>query len=145
MTTRGEGLRAVETEISSLVRRVRRVIGERANAVHPDLQGLSYLLLGWLGGQGPARASAMVEAFRIDKGALSRQLQHLEELGLVTRSPDPADGRASLVDLTDDARLRLSQVDTEFRKITDERLADWTVAELDDLAARLRRYNDSLN
>ncbi|UDY23992.1 MarR family winged helix-turn-helix transcriptional regulator [Nocardioides sp. Kera G14] len=145
MTSRAEGLRLVETEISNLVRRVRRIIGERAAAVHPELQGVSYLILGWLEQNGPARASSIVEAFRIDKGALSRQLHHLEELGLVVRTPDPGDGRASLVELTDEARLRMSQVDSEQRKLVDERLGGWTATELRDLANQLKRYNDALD
>ena len=37
---------------------------------------------------------------------MSRQLRALEELGLVARAPDPADGRASLVQLTEEGRER---------------------------------------
>lgn len=145
MTSRAEGLRAVESEISNLIRRVKRIIGERAVAVHPELQGMSYLILGWLEVHGPARASGIVDAFRIDKGALSRQLQHLEEVGLIHRSPDPCDGRASLVELTDDARLRMGQVDADQRKLSDEKLGDWTADDLTALAAQLKRYNAALD
>jgi DNA-binding MarR family transcriptional regulator len=120
------------------------VVADRAVAVHPDLQGVSYLLLGWIEKNGPVRASAAVEAFRIDKGALSRQIQHLADLGLVRRTPDPADGRASLVELTDDGTFRMQQVEDDRRKLVDERLADWTVEELQSLATQLHRYNDSL-
>ena len=49
------------------------------------------------------RASAIAEAFGIDKGAISRQVQHLVDLGLVDRTPDPADGRADLLAASDDA------------------------------------------
>ena len=42
----------------------------------------------------------------MDKGAVSRQVQHLTELGLIERTPDPADGRAALLAVTDDARRR---------------------------------------
>ena len=95
--TRYESLRHLEREVGVLIRRVRRVIGERARAVHEELQPASYLMLSWLADEGPVRASEMVETFAIDKGAISRQLQHLVDLGLVVRSPDPDDGRATLV------------------------------------------------
>lgn len=144
-TTRPEALRAVEDEIGVLVRRLKRAIAERAHAIHRDLQGTSYLLLGWLSENGPVRASAIVEVFGMDKGALSRQLQHLEELGLVERTPDPADGRATLVSASAEAVRRLTQVDDERRICLDERLGDWTVAELEEFARQLGHYNRSLD
>ena len=100
----------LEHEVGVLIRRVRRVIGERARAVHPDLQPASYLVLTYLADAGRAAASAIVEAFGIDKGAVSRQVQHLVDLGLLERTPDPADGRATLLAVTDDARRRLADV-----------------------------------
>ena len=107
---RTESLRRLEAEVGVLIRRIRRVIHERARAVHEDMQPTAYLLLGWLADEGPVRASAIAESFGIDKGAISRQLQHLVELGLVTRSPDPADGRATLVAASDDAVRRMADV-----------------------------------
>ena len=86
------------------------MIGERARAVHDDLQPASYLMLSWLADEGPVRASSMVENFHIDKGAVSRQIQHLVDLGLVERTPDPDDGRATLVAASDDAVRRLADV-----------------------------------
>ena len=35
------------------------------------------------------RASSIVELFDIDKGAISRQVHHLTELGLIERDPTP--------------------------------------------------------
>ncbi|HCB04410.1 MAG TPA: MarR family transcriptional regulator [Nocardioides sp.] len=143
-TSRPESLRHLEREVGVLIRRVKRVIGERARAVHEDLQPASYLMLTWLVDQGPVRASSMVEKFNIDKGAVSRQLQHLDELGLVERTPDPADGRATLVAASDDAVRRLADVAEHRRKWLDEQLGDWTADELAHFADLLERYNHSL-
>lgn len=143
--TRLEALRAIEDEIGVLVRRLKRVLGERAQAVHPELQAPTYLVLSWLAEHGPVRASAIVETFRMDKGALSRQLQHLGDLGLVERSPDPADGRATLVSASEEAVRRLAEVDRERRSALDERLADWSVTELQEFARQLGHYNRSLD
>ena len=87
-----------------LIRRVRRVIGERARAVHPDLQPPAYLMLGYVLDEGPIRASELCTVFDIDKGGISRQVQHLVDLGLVDRTPDPDDGRATLISVSDDGR-----------------------------------------
>lgn len=141
---RDESLRMLEQEVGVLIRRVRRVIGERARAVHPDLQPASYLMLRHLAHHGPVRASAMAEVFGIDKGAISRQVQHLIDLELVDRSPDPADGRATLLSASEHGVRRLDEVATMRRAYLDERLGDWTDEELADFAAALARYNATL-
>src|SRR5262249_22193537 len=120
-------------------------IAKRAHGVHPSLQGASYLVLSWLAEHGPVRASAIVELFKTDKGALSRQLQHLEELGLIERAPDPADGRATLVSASAEAVRRLAEVDEQLRAALDERLADWSVDELSAFARQLGRYGGALD
>ncbi|WP_300678329.1 MarR family transcriptional regulator [Nocardioides sp.] len=145
MTERSEGLRVVEAEIGRLVRRVKRMIGERAASVHPELQGMSYLILGWIKQNGPARASAIVEAFRIDKGALSRHLQHLDDLGLIVRTPDPCDGRASLVEISTAGNARITEVDDAQRRLNEQLLDDWSVAEIEELGSQLKRYNAALD
>jgi DNA-binding MarR family transcriptional regulator len=143
--SRGETLRRLEAEVGVLIRRVRRVIHERARAVHEELQPSAYLLLAWLAEEGPVRASTIAESFGIDKGAISRQLQHLVELGLVTREPDPDDGRATLVAASGDALRRMADVAAHRRKWMDEQLGDWSATELADFVDILARYNDALN
>ena len=145
MTSRADSVSHLEREVGVLIRRIKRVIGERARSVHEDLQPASYLMLAWLVDEGPVRASSMAENFHIDKGAISRQLAHLDELGLVVRTPDPADGRASLVAASDDARRRLSDVAEHRRKWLEERLGDWSAEDLESFAATLERYNRALD
>lgn len=134
----------VQEEVRAVVHRAKRVIGGRAHAVHPALQGASYLLLGWLARHEPLRAAAIVEALGSDKGALSRQLQHLEELGLVERTPCPGDRRATLVSVTAEARRRLDGVEDREARALCERLSQWTVGDLDELADRLAAYNQAV-
>lgn len=145
MSARVETLREIETEVGVLIRRVRRVVRERAASVHPDLQPASYLMLGYVRDHGPVRASAMCVVFGIDKGAVSRHAQHLLDLGLVDRQPDPEDGRATLLTVSDEGLRRMDAVGEDRRKVLDERLGDWTPTELADFAGMLRRYNDALS
>lgn len=141
---RADLLTGLEQEVGVMVRRIRRIIRERAHAVHPDLQSSSYLMLSWLAQHGPQRASSMAETFGIDKGAISRQIQHLVDLGLVDRSPDPADGRATLVSVSPDARSRMAAVADERRRWLDDRLRDWTADDLVEITTLLGRYNAAL-
>ena len=142
---RAESLRLLESEVGVMIRRIRRVLWERARAVHPDLQPASYLMLAYLADHGGLRGSAIAEALCIDKGAVSRQLHHLVELGLVDRTPDPADGRATLVSASADAVRRIKDVAEDRRRWLDARLGDWTDEELAGFAEVLGRYNAALD
>ncbi len=142
---RADSIRKLEQEVGVLIRRVRRVIGERARLVHESLQPASYLMLGHIAENAPIRASAMVEVFDIDKGAISRQVQLLIDLGLVERTPDPVDGRATLLSPTDEAVRRMQDVAEYRRKWLDEQLGDWSATQLDGFVRELSRYNAALN
>lgn len=49
---------------------------------------------------GPLRPTALAEAEGVAAASMTRILQSLEAEGLVQRTPDPSDGRASLVAVT---------------------------------------------
>src|SRR5918911_1006423 len=51
-------------------------------------------------GGGPLTPSELAERERVQRPTATRLLARLEEPGYVTRTPDPADGRSSLVTLT---------------------------------------------
>ena len=99
---RQASVRQIEAEVGTLIKRVRRVIAERAQEVHESLHPSTFLLLTHLADHGPLRASAIVGHFAMDKASVSRQVQHLLDLGLVDRTPDPEDGRATLLSVSDD-------------------------------------------
>lgn len=142
--TRLDTVRMLEHELGVLIKRVRRRIGERARAVHPDLQPAAYLILSHVAENGPLRSSALIETFGIDKGAISRQVQHLVDLALVERTPDPDDGRATLLSLTPDGVTRMSEVAEERRLLLERWLGDWSDDELSDFVGALGRYNRTL-
>jgi DNA-binding MarR family transcriptional regulator len=142
--SRAEELGRLEQEVGVLIRRVRRVIGERARAVHPDLQPASYLMLAHLASEGPQRSSVMSERFHVDKGAISRQVQHLSDLGLLERETDPVDGRAVLISASPDAVLRMEAVDRDRRTWLEGQLAEWSEEDLHAFVSGLTRYNTAL-
>lgn len=142
--TRADLLAGLDGEVAVMVRRIRRVIAQHARDVHPDLQTASYLLLAWLANNGPQRGSVVADQLGIDKGAISRQAQHLEELGLLDRSADPDDGRAMLLAASEQAVARLAQMRDERRQKLDERLGEWSEADLASFVHQLGRYNSAL-
>src|SRR5580658_10538289 len=56
------------------------------------------------------RLCDLAERLGIDSPAVTRKVQHLEQLGLVARSPDPVDGRASRLLLTNEGRRTIERL-----------------------------------
>ncbi|MBO9521669.1 MAG: MarR family transcriptional regulator [Nocardioidaceae bacterium] len=142
---RAEAMRMLEHEVGVMLRRVRKGIGERATAVHPELSSTSFTLLVTLAETGPKRAADLAEIFALDKGSVSRLVHQLVDLGLIERVPDPNDGRASILGLTEDAVRRLAAMREERFQQFDARLATWAPGEIRDLAERLERFNETLS
>ena len=138
---RDTAVRTLDHEIGLLLRRIRRGIAERAVQVHPELNATSYSLLTTLAEFGPRRAADLAELFAMDKGTVSRVVHQLAELGLVDRSPDPDDGRASILSVTAEATRRLGLMHERTRELFGERLADWAAEDIEDLAIQLARFN----
>ena len=141
---RVESLIRLEAEVGVLMRRAKRAMRDRGRMLHPDLPPGGYMLLTWVAEHGPLRASALVDGLGIDKGAISRMVQTIVDLGLLERHPDPEDGRASLVSVTAEAREGLDRVARERRVRFSDRLAEWSPGEIDRLSAMLARYNEAL-
>jgi len=131
----------LERELSLLLRRARAFSGETAKRVHPELDAVSYMLLRTVREQEPVRASALAELFGVDKSAISRQVQRLEQLSLVARTCDLADARARLLVMTEEGRQRLEVAMGARRASFRVRLTDWTPEDVAQLAALLHRYN----
>src|ERR687898_549079 len=127
MSTRNDDLRRIETEVGALIRRVKRVMAERALEVHPDLHPMTYFILTHLAANGPMRGADLSDAFGMDKGGVSRQVQSLVDLG--ERQPDPEDRRAILLDATTEGRTRLEVMSRHRSDRFDARLAEWSDAE----------------
>ncbi|WP_221348115.1 MarR family winged helix-turn-helix transcriptional regulator [Streptomyces beigongshangae] len=132
---------ALERELTVLLRRARASSGEMAREVHPDLESSAYGLLVRLEERGRQRATELAAYIGVGKATMSRQLRALEEVGLVAREPDPADGRAWLVHLTQEGRERFRVVRAARRARYVSELANWERGEVADLARLLRRLN----
>lgn len=90
---------------------------------------------------GPLRSSDLAGAMNLDQSTVSRHVAHLESAGLVVRQPDPADGRAHLVQVTPEGREQAHTVITsrvhELERIVD----DWPDSDRADFARLLARFS----
>ncbi|MFJ4710663.1 MarR family winged helix-turn-helix transcriptional regulator [Streptomyces sp. NPDC088785] len=132
---------ALERELTVFLRRARASSGEMAREVHPDLEPAAYGLLVRLEESGAQRATELAGYIGVGKATMSRQLRALEELGFVSREPDPADGRAWLVSLTALGRENFRQVRDARRARYVRQLAGWDRVEVAELARLLHQLN----
>lgn len=72
-----------------------------------SLSGVS--VLARLVHDGPDTPTSLAEMERVRPQAMASTLTLLEQRGLVGRSPDPADGRRSIVAITDEGRTMLAE------------------------------------
>jgi DNA-binding MarR family transcriptional regulator len=140
-----EAIVRVEREIGLLLRRSRAISARLSRELHPDLDGAAYGLLALLFDAGPLRASDLVARLGLDKSTVSRQVASLVDLGLVTREADPADGRAQVLQTSEEGTARLTRIREARRARWEADLAGWPtedVAMLGDLLARFNRLGE---
>ena len=71
---------------------------------------------------GPLTPSEFADRERIKRPTATRLIANLEADGLISRTPDPADGRSSLIALTAEGRALLREVRTRKDLFLAERL-----------------------
>jgi DNA-binding MarR family transcriptional regulator len=104
------------------------------------LTALELSVLGHLHRSGPLTPGELATAERVQPQSLTRTLAALEEAGLASRQPDPADGRRSLLAITDHGQAGLR---TEMEQ-RDNWLSAAMAAELTTTEVELLRLAGSL-
>lgn len=116
-------LETVELELAILLRRV-----TSTNKQLGTLDRSAYLLLHQIASHGSAGVKALADEFYLDISTVSRQTSALEQKGYVTRIPDPSDGRAyslqitelGLQELVNTRQARLARITELMKEFTEE-------------------------
>ncbi|WP_214415335.1 MarR family winged helix-turn-helix transcriptional regulator [Sphaerisporangium fuscum] len=132
---------ALERQLGVLFRRSRSMSAEMGRQVHPELEPGAYGILVRIDEAAPARPSDLAAYFGVGKATISRQLKVLEELGLIGRQPDPLDGRAHLLALTEEGRTRLEGARLARQQRFYALLSTWPQEDVRLLATMLARFN----
>ncbi len=109
-----------------------------------DLDRSAYLLLGRIVAAGPTRLSALADGLRLDLSTISRQVHALEGAGLVGRTTESTDRRASLIAATERGLEIYHRNRAVQQAALRDLLSDWTDAERDEFARLLTRFNDTI-
>jgi DNA-binding MarR family transcriptional regulator len=95
-------------------------------------------------GEGESRATHLAERLGVSAPVLSRHIADLEDQGYVIRRPDPDDGRAQLVALTQPGVDKLRQIEEQRAARLQEYLQDWSQEDAEATARTLKKLSESL-
>ncbi len=141
--TRDEAMTGLFRSLIGFGRATRTLAGGWA-IEQPGISRADVVVLGILSQCGSCRPSALAEHVNVGPSVISRQLAHLQSLGLVARTSDPEDGRAGLLSLTEAGRERLLAARAAYVERLAEHLAGWDDAKLESAVALINELNGLL-
>lgn len=100
----------VAAKLRMAIVRTGRRLRQEAAAETAGLTPTATAALATIERHGPLTPSELAEIERVKRPTITRTLGHLEAEGLIERTPDPADGRSSLVAVNAAGRERLRRL-----------------------------------
>ncbi|WP_435746753.1 MarR family winged helix-turn-helix transcriptional regulator [Microbacterium sp. PMB16] len=142
---RAAAVRALEAEFSELITHFRRLVMENADRVSPGMLPGAYKTLTTIARCEQVTSSTLAERMLMDKGQVSRTVRELEDLGLIERSPDPRDGRSSLLRLTGLGTERLAAARLPQEGMLLRTLQDWSIDDIGNLSRLLHALGSGVS
>ena len=124
----------------ALARSARRLRQEAGTGLSPTLTAA----LATVERCGPLTPSELADAERVRRPTVTRMLGHLADAGLISRTPDPADGRSTLVTITPAGAALLAEGRTRKDAFLSERLDGLSPADRATLARAAAILEDIL-
>jgi DNA-binding MarR family transcriptional regulator len=118
------------------IHRLKNTDTESARSAHAILLMISM--------HGPLRVADLAVKMCIDASTVSRQTAWLVNDGLLRRTSDPADGRASVLALTERGESVAAAVTERRRELFSRIIHDWPARDVQIFSSSLRRFIDGL-
>jgi DNA-binding MarR family transcriptional regulator len=136
----------LEHSLTQVARSILRLEVPRSELTEGEsVDRAGYWLLVRLSSQAPVRLSELADTVELDLSTVSRQMRDLVAIGLVAKVPDPLDGRASLLSLSERGWAVLEAVSEARRQALAEVINDWSDAERTELTRGLMRLEEGLH
>jgi DNA-binding MarR family transcriptional regulator len=104
------------------------------------LDEVTYPVLSGLARAGPRSAAELALEVGLDRSGVTRRASRLAEGGLVRREPDPDDGRATLLVLTEEGRQTVEVTRRRLAILIEQALSSWPPDEARSFARQLRMF-----
>lgn len=135
-----QSLETIELELAILIRRSTSV---SSNKKLGNLDRSAYLLLRRIANRGAAGVKVLAGEFQLDISTISRQAAALEQKGYLYRIPDPLDGRAYSLQITE-IGIRVYKEHKQARlERLEELINDWSEEEREIFGQLLKKFNQS--
>lgn len=131
----------------ALIRIQKLLLAARSIApkVHPGMESVAYPVMFLVHRLGPIGISDVATMLHSDVSTVSRQVSGLVSHGLLGKAPDPNDGRATLVSLTDAGRDALDDVQASRGEWFQGLLDGWHADEAHAFTNQMQRLGDALD
>lgn len=93
---------------------------------------------------GGVRLSELATLIALDASTASRLVRTLESDGLIVRTPDPDDRRASRLELTEAGSARLEEFSERRHQLFTAAMDGWKTSETESFAALLTKFADGV-
>lgn len=139
---REQATRDLQTQLIHFKRTLHMI--RTGSALHRSVSPAGVPVLGVLRRCGPLRTTMIATEVCLDPSTVSRQVDSLVRSGHVEKVPDPADGRALLVQLTERGRGELAGHLKAITSTLGGLLDQWPVEDVATMATLLGRLNDEV-
>jgi DNA-binding MarR family transcriptional regulator len=92
--------------------------------------------------EAPQRTTDLATCLHADTSTVSRQVTTLVDVGLVERTADPEDRRATILMATAAGRSLFEEMQQDRERMLAMIVADWPASDVDSLVRLLGRFND---
>jgi len=119
---------------------IEKLHGRIAHAGHPDIREGHGCVFGFIDLDHGSRLTDLAAGAGLTKQAVGEAVTELERLGYVTRVPDPMDGRAKIIKLTDrglDAVIKGRRIFAEIEREWAEQIGPELMASFREAAVRI--------
>ena len=134
----------ISRQFGVFLRRADRFYCELKDGSGFKMERAAYSLLTRIATGGPARLSVLAEDQGLDLSTVSRQVAALEAAGLVARTTDVADRRASVIAATATGEDVFARNRAIWQAALHDLLSDWTPGERSEFARLFASFNEKI-
>jgi DNA-binding MarR family transcriptional regulator len=135
-------LEIIELQLAILIRRTTSITTYKKVG---NLDRSAYLLLHQIVSHGSAGVKTLADEFHLDISTVSRQAAALEKKGYVYRVPDPLDGRAYSLQISELGSKELNEYKQARLAKIEDLLKNWPEEERELFGKLLKKFNNSFN